>query len=79
MEQDLQFPGWGRKERMALVSEVLRQRRMVAYLVNHIAEVIGECPPDRSRGEVCKEEAGCEACWVRWAERKVQEEISPEA
>ena len=74
MEQDLQSPSWGRRERGALVDEALRQRRMVAWLVNQIAEVFVKCPPDRSRGEDCKETAGCEACWVRWAERRVRQE-----
>jgi hypothetical protein len=74
--QALQSPGWGRKERVAHVVEILRQKRMVAYLVHEIVSAFGECPPDRHAGEACKEQAGCEACWVRWAERAVQAEWS---
>ena len=74
--QALQSPGWGRKERIALTVEILRQKRMVAHLVHEIVSAFGDCPPDRRAGEACKERAGCEACWVRWAERAVQAEWS---
>jgi len=68
---------WGSRERMALVAEVLRQKRMVACLVHEIVSAFGECPPDKHAGDACKESAGCEACWVRWAEQAVAEELLP--
>ena len=70
---------WGSRERMALVAEVLRQKRMVEWLVRYIIENFGKCPPDKLPREKCWEKVGCLACWKSFAEQAVAEEISPEA
>ena len=79
LEQAMKPQKWGATERVALVAEVLRQRRMVDWLVRDIVENFGECPPDKKRGDVCKEGAGCFACWRCSAEQAVANEISPKA
>ena len=63
MQEELTPQRWGSKERMALVAEVLRQRRMVDWLCG--------CLENRS-------EKGAET-WKMLAEHAVKEEISPEA
>lgn len=70
--------GWGSKERMALVAEVLRQKRMVKILVWLIQKNMLECPPNKFWTEECSKGAGCEACWMRFVEQAVADEISPE-
>ena len=77
LEQAAKPQRWGSKERVALVAEVLRQRRMVECLVRVLVEFYGECPPDKHAGEECKQSAGCLSCWVFWAEQAVADEISP--
>ena len=76
--EEVKPQGWGSKERMAMVAEVLRQRRMVEILVQLVVVDYGECPPNKHLGEDCKEVTGCFSCWTRWVEHAVAEEISPE-
>ena len=56
--------GWGSRERMALVAEVLRQKRMVEWLAGEL-----EFEVDVPRLDV--------AGWIRRAEQAVAVEISP--
>lgn len=77
MDEEVKPQKWGSKERMALVAEVLRQKRMVQWLVRYIIENFGKCPPDKRPMEKCWEKMGCLACWKRFAEQAVAEEISP--
>ena len=58
--------GWGSRERMALVAEILRQKRMVEWLAGEL-----EFKVDVPRLDV--------AGWIRRAEQAVAEEISPKA
>ena len=62
-EQTAKPQRWGSRERMALVAEVLRQKRMVDWLCG--------CLENRS-------EKGAET-WKMLAEHAVKEEISPKA
>ena len=72
---------WGSKERMALVAEVLRQKRMVEWLAEHLAKrthTILDCPPGIEPEDAC--DCGgpdCAGCWKHSAEQAVKEEISP--
>lgn len=78
LEQAAKPQRWGSKERVALVAEVLRQKRMVEFLVRHVSKNMIECPPpDKFRSDEECEEIGCEACWMQWVEQTVAEEISP--
>lgn len=77
LEQAAKPQRWGSRERVALVAEVLRQKRMVEWLVRHIVADFGECPPNKRPGDECGETIGCYTCWTRWTERAVAEEISP--
>ena len=56
--------GWGSRERMALVTEVLRQKRMVQWLAGEL-----EFEVDVPRLDA--------AGWIRRAEQAVAVEISP--
>ena len=58
---------WGSKERMALVAEVLRQKRLGRWFAEYLAEAEELDIDDFSADE-----------WVRFAERRVAEELSPE-
>ena len=62
-EQAEKPKGWGSRERMALVAEVLRQRRMVDWLCG--------CLENQSEKSA--------QTWKVLAEQAVAEEISPEA
>ena len=64
LEQAAKPQRWGSKERMALVAEVLRQKRMVEWLAGEL-----EFEVDVPRLDV--------AGWIRRAEQAVAEEISP--
>ena len=66
LEQAAKPQRWGSKERVALVAEVLRQKRMVEWLAGEL-----EFEVDVPRLDV--------AGWIRRAEQTVAEEISPEA
>ena len=64
LEQAAKPQRWGSKERVALVAEVLRQKRMVEWLAGEL-----EFEVDVPRLDV--------AGWIRRAEQAVAEEISP--
>ena len=66
MEQAMKPQRWGSRERMALVAEVLRQKRMVEWLAGEL-----EFEVDVPRLDA--------AGWIRRAEQAVAEELSPEA
>ena len=57
---------WGSKERMALVAEILRLKRMVRWFAEYLAEAEAD-------DEITPEH------WIWQAEQAVKEEISPEA
>ena len=59
---------WGSKERMALVAEILRQKRMVWHLCEKLADFYGT-PSEKATPEY----------WLQQAEQAVAEELSPEA
>jgi len=83
LEQAAKHQRWGSKERVALVAEVLRQKRMVEWLCTFLGKrthTILDCPPNIEPGNAC--ECGgpdCADCWKRSAEQAVAEEISPKA
>ena len=79
LEQAAKPQRWGSRERVALVAEVLRQKRMVKFLVWLIQKNMLECPPNKFWTEECSRGSGCEACWMRFVEQAVAEEISPKA
>ena len=56
---------WGSKERMALVAEILRLKRMVRWFAEYLAEAEAD-------DEITPEH------WIWQAEQAVAEEISPE-
>ena len=64
LEQAAKPQRWGSKERVALVAEVLRQKRMVQWLAGEL-----EFEVDVPRLDV--------AGWIRRAEQAVADEISP--
>ena len=64
LEQAAKPQRWGSKERMALVAEVLRQKRMVRWLAEYLADAEGD-------DEITPEH------WIWQAEQAVAEEISP--
>ena len=66
LEQAAKPQKWGSRERMALVAEILRLKRMVEWLAGEL-----EFEVDVPRLDV--------AGWIRRAEQAVKEEISPEA
>ena len=68
LEQAAKPQRWGSKERMALVAEVLRQKRMVRWFAEYLAESEELDNDDFTADE-----------WVRFAERQVANEISPKA
>ena len=85
LEQATKPQRWGSKERMALVAEVLRQRRMVEWLCEQLQginvktwknDLTGppNCPSDEFS---CDGQDKCAECWRRAAEQAVAEEISP--
>ena len=57
---------WGSKERMALVAEILRQKRMVWHLCEKLADFYGT-PSEKATPEY----------WLQQAEQAVAKEISP--
>ena len=59
---------WGSRERMTLVAEVLRQKRMVWYLCEKLADFYGT-PSEKATPEY----------WLQQAEHAVAEELSPES
>ena len=65
-EQTEKPKGWGSKERMALVAEVLRQKRMVRWLATYLAEAEELDNDDFTADE-----------WVRFAERQIEQDFSP--
>ena len=64
LEQAAKPQKWGSRERVALVAEVLRQKRMVRWLAGEL-----EFEVDVPRLDVAE--------WIRRAEQAVAEEISP--
>ena len=62
LEQAMKPQRWGSKERVTLVAEVLRYRRMVRWLAEYLAEADDETTPEE---------------WVRQAEQAVAEQLSP--
>jgi hypothetical protein len=64
IEQAMKPQRWGSRERVTLVAEVLRQKRMVQWLAGEL-----EFEVDVPRLDV--------AGWIRRAEQAVAEEISP--
>ena len=78
MHEELKPKGWGSRERVALVAEVLRQKRMVEWLCEQLRGINDDltgppcCPFDD-----CDCQLGCAECWRRAAEQAVAEEISP--
>ena len=71
-EQNEKPKGWGSRERMALVAEVLRQKRIARRLSEMLANLA-----DKDCGETTPEH------WLREAEKEVASEmayeISPKA
>ena len=63
LEQAAKPQRWGSKERMALVAEVLRQKRIARWLAEYLAEADDETTPDY---------------WLRKAEKAAAENL-PEA
>ena len=78
-EQNEKSKGWGSRERMALVAEVLRQKRMVEWLCEQLRGINDDltgppyCPSDDYS---CDCQPGCAECWRRAAEQAVAEELS---
>ena len=66
MQDEVKPKGWGSKERVALVAEVLRQKRMVRWLAEYLADAEGD-------DEITPEH------WIWQAEQAVAEEFSPKA
>ena len=64
LEQAAKPQRWGSRERVALVAEILRQKRMVEWLAGEL-----EFEVDVPRLNV--------AGWIRRAEQAVAEEFSP--
>lgn len=64
IEQAMKPQRWGSKERVTLVAEVLRYRRMVEWLAGEL-----EFEVDVPRLDV--------AGWIRRAEQAVAEQLSP--
>ncbi len=62
IEQAMKPQRWGSRERVTLVAEVLRYRRMVRWLAEHLAEADDETAPEE---------------WIRQAEQAVAEDLSP--
>ena len=66
LEQAAKPQRWGSKERMALVAEVLRQKRIVRRLCEQLAEFYTDSDTTPEY-------------WLREAEKDAAEEISPKA
>ena len=66
LEQAAKPQRWGSKERVALVAEVLRQKRMVWHLCEKLADFYGT-PSEKATPKY----------WSQQAEQAVAEEISP--
>ena len=64
LEQAMQPQRWGAKERVALVAEILRQKRIVRWFAEYLAEADDETSATE---------------WIRQAEQAVVNEISPKA
>ena len=62
LEQAAKPQRWGSRERMTLVAEVLRYKRMVRWFAEYLAEADDETTPEE---------------WIREAEQAVAEELSP--
>ena len=66
LEQAAKPQRWGSRERVALVAEVLRQKRMVWHLCEKLADFYGT-PSEKATPEY----------WLQQAEQAVAEELSP--
>ena len=64
LEQAAKPQKWGSRERMALVAEILRLKRMVRWFAEYLAEAEAD-------DEITPEH------WIWQAEQAVKEEISP--
>lgn len=62
IEQAMKPQRWGSRERVTLVAEVLRHKRMVRWFAEYLAEADDETTPED---------------WVRQAEQAVAEDLSP--
>ena len=79
LEQAAKPQRWGSKERVALVAEVLRQKRMVEWLCEQLRDINDDLtgPPYCPSGECsCDCQLGCAECWRRAAEKDVKAEWS---
>lgn len=66
LEQAAKPQRWGSKERVALVAEVLRQKRMVRWFAEYLAEAEELDNDDFTADE-----------WVRFVERQIEQDFSP--
>lgn len=66
LEQAAKPQRWGSKERVTLVAEVLRQKRMVWHLCEKLADFYGT-PSEKATPEY----------WLQQAEQAVAEELLP--
>lgn len=62
IEQAMKPQRWGSRERVTLVAEVLRYKRMVRWFAEYLAEADDETTPEE---------------WIRQAEQAVAEDLSP--
>ena len=66
LEQAAKPQRWGSKERVTLVAEILRQKRMVWHLCEKLADFYG-APSEKATPEY----------WLQQAEHAVADDISP--
>ena len=80
IEQAIKPQRWGSRERVTLVAEVLRYRRMVEWLCEQLRGINDDltgppyCPSDECSRDC---QPGCAECWKRAAEQAVAEYLSP--